>query len=256
MTSPSQPPPSTPLGGRRILLARDQFDDPIARALAQAGARVDALRLTRQVGTDRRAAVTARARLATGAYDWLVITSAAALRYLDARLTSASTRLAAVGPRTAAALEATTGRQVDVVGPAGAEELVEALASAGVGAGSRVLVPQSGLARPVLTDGLQDLGAQVDAVAVYTTVEVGHESIDAPVAQAWSAGAYDAVVVTAGSSAQALTKALGQVPPGTAVVTLGEPSRRAAVDAGLAVAAVAASPTPEGVARAVIAALS
>ncbi|MFA4965696.1 MAG: uroporphyrinogen-III synthase [Thermoleophilia bacterium] len=79
--------------------------------------------------------------------------------------------LAAVGPRTAAALEE-RGLTCDVMADDFvAEGLVEALARRGVApAGARVLLPSARLARPVLPDALRAGGARVDVLVVYDTV--------------------------------------------------------------------------------------
>src|SRR5690606_10987088 len=79
-------------------------------------------------------------------------------------------RVAAVGRATAEAARA-AGWEVDVVP---AEEtgtaLVVALREAGLGPGSRVLLPISALGSDTVPAGLRGLGATVDRVTAYRTV--------------------------------------------------------------------------------------
>ena len=86
----------------------------------------------------------------------------------DARSLAAA-RVAAIGPGTAAALRA-HGIQADVVAERSvAEGLLEALADEPLD-GKRVLIARAAAARDVLPDGLRELGAEVDVVALYETV--------------------------------------------------------------------------------------
>jgi uroporphyrinogen III methyltransferase/synthase len=81
----------------------------------------------------------------------------------------AGARVAAIGPGTAAALRA-HGIEPDVVPERSvAEGLLEALSDEPL-AGKRVLLARAASARDVLPDGLRELGAEVDVVALYETV--------------------------------------------------------------------------------------
>lgn len=281
----STPPDPThsaaqPLAGRRVLLGRSRPADPFARVLREAGAEVDTLALTVTSPGTPEEVERAHALISSGWPQWVVVTSAQTLEVLDlSRLGTSEeanggavrgdsqdgvsarscedgclllppTRLAAVGPRTAHALAAVTGRQPDVVGGSDAEALAQALEEAGVGPGTQVLLPQSALARPVLAERLEDLGAQVQRAAVYTTVTAPASCLPPAFATHWRGGAWDAVVLTAGSAARALTELAGPAPASTVVVTLGRPSQLAAQAAGLKVAALAPTPTAEGVLKA------
>lgn len=274
------------LAGRRVLLGRSRPADPFVQALSEAGAEVDALALTCTAPGAAEEVEQARFLLESLWPEWLVVTSAQTLEVLDLSLLAASPRagatpragclpdsssasrsqegcslvplprLAAVGPRTAHALAAVTGRQPDVVGDSDAEALAQALEEAGVGPGTRVLLPQSALARPVLAERLAELGSQVRRAAVYTTVPVPASSLPPAFSTHWRAGAWDAVVLTAGSAARALVDLAGPAPTRTAVVALGRPTQQAAQAVGLRVATVAPAPTAGGVLRAVSQALN
>lgn len=113
-----------------------------------------------------------------------------------------------------------------------------------------ICLPQSQLAAPTLAQGLNQLGWQVDAVAAYTTVPL--TQLPAHLKTQWQAGAWDAVVVTAGSSAQALLQLLGPPPEKTAVVSIGQSTTARCRELGLRVDATAATPRAEHITQAII----
>ena len=113
-----------------------------------------------------------------------------------------------------------------------------------------ICLPQSQLAAPTLAQGLSQLGWQVDAVAAYTTVPL--PQLPAHLKTQWQAGAWDAVVVTAGSSAQALLQLLGPPPEKTAVVSIGQSTTARCRELGLRVDATAATPRAEHITQAII----
>lgn len=113
-----------------------------------------------------------------------------------------------------------------------------------------ICLPQSQLAAPTLTQGLSQLGWQVDAVATYTTEPL--PQLPAHLKTQWQAGAWDAVAVTAGSSAQALLQLLGPPPEKTAVVSIGKSTTARCRELGLRVDATAATPRAEHITQAII----
>lgn len=113
-----------------------------------------------------------------------------------------------------------------------------------------ICLPQSQLAAPTLAQGLSQLGWQVDAIATYTTVPL--PQLPAHLKTQWQAGAWDAVVVTAGSSAQALLQLLGPPPEKTAVVSIGQSTTARCRELGLRVDATAATPRAEHITQAII----
>lgn len=113
-----------------------------------------------------------------------------------------------------------------------------------------ICLPQSQLAAPTLAQGLSQLGWQVDAVAAYTTEPL--PQLAAHLKTQWQAGAWDAVVVTAGSSAQALLQLLGPPPEKTAVVSIGKSTTARCRELGLRVDATAATPRAEHITQAII----
>ena len=122
---------------------------------------------------------------AEGAFDWLVFTSANAVEAVEARLRDlgiplgpiAQTRVAAVGPGTAAAVADRLGITAD---PFPEEHLAEALAEQLVARrAQRVLIPQAELAREALVRILVANGVEVEAVTAYRTV-LGSGGDDVP----------------------------------------------------------------------------
>ena len=114
----------------------------------------------------------------------------------------------------------------------------------------RVLLPLGDLARPTLEVGLRERGYEPLRVTTYRTVS--HPAPDDVVA-AWRDGAFDAVVLTSGSVAREVA---GQLGPRSDVsaVAIGEPTRRAAVETGQAVASVARTADDDGLLAALVAA--
>lgn len=221
------------LVGRRILLPR--ADGALADALRAAGADVDAVPVTR----------TEELPFALpGTCDWVILTSPTAVAVLaeaDVELDMLGDAIAAVGPATAAAITE-LGYEVDLMprGRSDAEALLAALLAAEPD-GASAVIPGSALARPVLADGLAAAGWDVETIATYTTAPLAEPPANRP----WPD--YDAVVLTAGSIAEATASLLGVAPAGVAVIAFGEPTARAAAASGWAVTATAATQDAAGV---------
>lgn len=221
------------LVGRRILLPRS--DGALADALRAAGAEVDAVPMTR---------TEVLPFALPGTCDWVVLTSPTAVAVLaeaDVELDLLGDAIAAVGSATATAIT-DLGYDVDLV-PAGRSDaealLAELLAAEPEGASA--VIPGSALTRPVLADGLAEAGWEVETIATYTTVPLE----TAPPLRPWAD--YDAVVLTAGSIAEATASLLGLPGPRTAVIAFGQPSARAAAAVGWNIDAIAATQDAAGV---------
>ena len=119
-------------------------------------------------------------------------------------------------------------------------------------AARRVLLPASALADPALADGLRRAGWEVEQVAAYTTVTADACNLPPDLEHRWATGGVDAVVLTAPSTTRAVLELLGPPPQGTGLVAIGATTAAATRELGLTVAAVAPSPTPEGVRQATI----
>ena len=267
---PPQHPPDepreaadAPLAGRVVLLPRVKEPDRIASALERAGAEVLRAAVTRTVPGEAAALEATARRIAAGEAAWLVLTSARTVEtlapYLHVPVPSAL-QVAVVGPATARAWTELTGAAPDLVSRGSAAALLEEPVLVGPppapSAAKRVLLPASALADPALADGLRQVGWEVEQVSAYTTVTASACDLPPGLDDSWAAGGVDAVVLTAPSSTRAVLELLGPPPATTRLVTIGATTAAAARELGLPVAAIAPSPTPEGVLRAVIAAMT
>ncbi|TQL02433.1 uroporphyrinogen-III synthase [Cellulomonas sp. SLBN-39] len=223
--------------------------------------------------------------LGAGWYEWLAVTSQAAVAVLAQRAAHADeplaaivrrggAQVAAVGPGTRRALEA-LDVPVALVPPvrSTAADLVAAFPAPGTArapeppAGSaftrgpwpaaptpttgRVLVPRGDLAAPTLTDGLAAAGWQVDDVVAYRTVPAEPPPPD--VATAWADGTIRAVLLTSASSVRSLVDHLGPPPASTLVVVIGPSTAVQARRSGLRVDAVAREQSLAGLVTALVA---
>ena len=248
-----------PLSGRVVLLPRLKERDRIASALERAGAMVLRAAVTRTVPGEAAALEATARRIAAGKAAWLVLTSARTVEALAPYLhvpVPSTLRVAVVGPATARAWTELTGTAPDLVARGSAAALLEEPALAGPppapNAARRVLLPASALADPALADRLRQAGWEVEQVAAYTTITADAHDLPPGLERAWAAGGVDVVVLTAPSSTRAVLDLLGPPPRGTGLVAIGATTAAATRGLGLPVAAVASSPTPEGVLQATI----
>lgn len=275
------------LAGLRVALPRLKSDDAIAAALKTAGAQVDTFALTQTVPIESAQLEQVRERLAAGYYAWVVLSSWRAAQAVLPQLNTlalaseaatresstkqslgqadqpdsiqqadsiqGTTHLAVVGQSTAEWVNSHCALKPTLVGAGSAAKLLEVFPTpptTPTAATPTICLPQSQLAAPTLAQGLSQLGWQVDAVAAYTTVPL--PQLPAHLKTQWQAGAWDAVVVTAGSSAQALLQLLGPPPEKTAVVSIGQSTTARCRELGLRVDATAATPRAEHITQAII----
>jgi len=193
-------------------------------------------------------------------FAWVVFTSAngvdaffdrgLAPAGLDSRALAPS-RLAAIGPGTAAAL-ARRGLRPDLVPERFvAEALLEAFPDAS--GRQRVLLARAELARDVLPDGLAAKGYAIDVLAVYRTVAA---TADPAVVERVRAGRVDAITFTSSSTVHNFCDAVGTVSgPLPLVVSIGPVTSRTAAERGLGPDAEADPHTIDGLVDAVCARL-
>ena len=156
-----------PLVGWRVLVPRGgKWGDGVAATLRALGATPVIAPLINFAGAEDPLALTkALQELSDGQFDWIVITSATTVDVLTSQATRVpdSTRIAAVGETTAAAL-ALAGYRVDFVPSSdnSARGLVKEWPASDIR--GRVLIPQSDIAEPTLVAGLSKLGFAVEFV--------------------------------------------------------------------------------------------
>src|SRR5262249_42507718 len=139
-------------------------------------------------------------------FDWLIVASPRAVAALmDARggaALPANVRTAAVGAKTAACLAAPGAAAPLPAAREGAAALIETLRGADDWRDRRVLIPRAAEGGCEIALALERLGAIVEEVAAYRTIERPREEI----AAAWSAAAPEAAVVASPSAARALVR--------------------------------------------------
>jgi uroporphyrinogen III methyltransferase/synthase len=210
-----------PLFGKRVLVTRAREQAGSAEALLREAGAEPVVVPTIVIGAPDDPAPLARAveELRAGAYAWVAFTSANGVERTwdaiaraggDARAFGAS-RLAAIGPATAAALER-HGLKADVQakefkGEGLAEEMLAAMGAAGTAPG-RVLVARAAKAREVLPETLRAAGWKVDVVAAYQTRPPGRASVESLAADL-EAGRIDVVTFTSSSTVDNLCDLLG-----------------------------------------------
>ncbi|SHE88359.1 uroporphyrinogen III methyltransferase / synthase [Desulfacinum infernum DSM 9756] len=194
-----------PLFGRTVLVtrARQQASD-FKRLLEEKGARCVEFPTIRIAPPESWEPLD-RALSELQTYDWVIFTSVNGVRFFMERLFEAGkdvralagVKLAAIGPKTAEALEA-RGLRLDVVpGEYRAEGILQAMGADSV-QGARILLPRAKVARDVLPETLRKWGALVDVVPAYETV-LPTEGADR-VAEMLREGRVDVVTFTSSST--------------------------------------------------------
>ncbi len=111
-------------------------------------------------------------------YDWLIFTSANGVKYFLKRVKEnrkdirclKGINLCAIGPKTAAVLERLSVRVDFIPSEYKAEAIIEKLGTNKI-KGNKILIPRAAVAREVLPEELVKLGATVDVVDAYKTIE-------------------------------------------------------------------------------------
>jgi uroporphyrinogen III methyltransferase/synthase len=138
-------------------------------------------------------------------YQWIIFTSANGVRFFFSRLQERGRDvrdlkglgICTIGPATARAVEE-RGLRVDIVPD---EYISEGIVSAFTGknlGGKKILLPRAEMARDVVPEGLEKLGAAVDVVTVYRTVRSGYKRSD--LQPLMDAGKVDVITFTSPST--------------------------------------------------------
>jgi uroporphyrinogen-III synthase len=247
---PQQSP--KPLQGWRVLVPRGgPWGDGVAATLRTQGAIPVVAPLINFAPTNDQATLDqALADLAAGVFDWLTVTSATTVDVLYAyrAVVPTSTRIAAVGETTAAALQA-VGYRVDLVpdldnSAAGMAEQLIALEPQA----RDILALRSEIAKPVLTSMLSDAGHRVRSVIAYRTVGV---PVTDRIAEDVRSGRINAILVTSGSVAEQVHLQFRDIPSTTLIAAIGPRTAKDARRAGLSVDVVADTQTVDALIDAV-----
>lgn len=238
-----------PLIGWRVLVPRGgKWGDGVAAQLRNLGADpviAPLINFAPSQEPDRLAAELEA--LQSGAYGWLVVTSATTVDVLVGYgvRPPATTRIAAVGETTAHALQL-AGYSVDVVPTDhSARGLVREWP--GTPHQGRVLVPHSELAEPSLVSGFRERGIDASFVSAYRTVGVAAPTdVTADIAE----GRIRGLVISSGSVARQVAEQFAPLPTSTVVVCIGPRTAFDARAAGLTVHRIAEERTTTALVRA------
>jgi uroporphyrinogen-III synthase len=239
------------LEGRRIVVTRRQGQSAtLVDRLRERGATVLEVPAIETVPPEDPGPLDA-ALSALDRYDWIVLTSPNAVAAVLTRLTvlglyprlTAAARLASVGPATTLALRSSFPEDKVSLEPKEhrAEGLLAAFSERNM-AGKRLLLPASTLARDTLVEGLRRLGAVVEVVTAYATIEP--PGLEAAVARCLEEG-FDLALFASPSAVEAFARAAGTRASGLKVAVIGPTTEATAVALGLDVRGVASPSTLE-----------
>ncbi|WP_419930619.1 uroporphyrinogen-III synthase [Candidatus Poriferisodalis sp.] len=249
--------PLGPLAGRTVVVTRASHQaGPLATSLRERGATVVVAPALAVVPPLDGGQPLDDALLRLEQYSWVAFTSSNAVAATFARADRrgvrrrfARIRTAAVGPATAARVEAEVGRPVNLV-PDQSDAAGLAAAFPDARADDWCFVPQSAQARPELVDGLRARGWNVDAVSAYRIVTPTlSDHLIADVSGA------DAVVFASPSAVRGHLSQIGSQGVTGKIVCIGRTTAAACRQADVPVAAVADGPTDAGLVEAVAAVL-
>ena len=252
------------LRGRNVLICREQSESrELLAAFAELGATATAQALIETVPpADPAQLRTAVAAWNRGECDWCAVTSAHGARaFAAAGAVSGAGLVAAVGPATAAALEA-HGFAVDLMperdfsGQGLADALIARLGGAPASAAvRRVLLPVSDLADSTVESALAAAGHKPSRVTAYRTVPATLRTGASDVFAAVAGGTFDAVLVLSASGAAQLATVTPEIPLDTRIIAIGHPTARALSAAGLRADVIADPHTGHGLVAACVATL-
>ena len=158
-----------------------------------------------------------------GQFDWIVFTSANAMRFFFERLRAVGLDCRALARAMVAVIGKTSAERLSEFGIA-ADMRPNTESSAGLlrefevlgMRDKKILVPQSEIASNELSEGLAGMGAIVEKLPIYRTVEVDPGEIDFD--------HVDQILFTSGSTIRAFVKRFGTVPTHIKAYCLGLPS--------------------------------
>jgi uroporphyrinogen III methyltransferase / synthase len=193
-------------------------------------------------------------------YDWLIFTSANGVTFFFERLFTKNrdirdlkgVKICCIGPATAQQVEG-KGIRVDLVPKKFISEGILKSFSGKNLKGKKILIARAAEARDVLPEGLKKLGAKVDVVTAYETVNSGKKrnELETP----FKENQVDVITFTSSSTVNNFVKIMGRdfsLPKGVKVACIGPVTAAAAKKAGFAVDIHQEEYTIEGLVQALI----
>jgi uroporphyrinogen III methyltransferase/synthase len=249
-----------PLFGRGIVITRPEAQaEEMTELLQREGARVIPFPTIRieppENFQDMDGALTN-----IGKYHWIIFTSANGVRAFFQRLRDLGRDvrdlkgigLCAIGPVTASIIEH-SGIRVDIVPD---EYVSEGVVRAFRGIDLKdknILLPRAAAARDVIPDGLKKLGAQVDVVTAYRTVNSGRRKSELDAL--FKEGKVDVITFTSPSTVTNFFEIMGRhylLPQSVRVACIGPVTATAARNAGLRVDILQATYTVPGLVQSLV----
>ena len=252
-----------PLFGRRIVVTRSREQaSELTERLEELGAEVIEFPTIKIAPPEDFGPLDAAIRN-VASFDWIIFTSANGVRHFFDRCRTlgvdirslAGPRLAAIGPGTAAALEALLLRVDMQPQKFVAEAVIAEFKKLGNVSGLRILLPRTEIARSLIPDELRAFGAQITEVQAYVTQVEDHPDpaviermLDVPV---------DVVTFTSSSTVRNFVQCLGRqrmekIMAHARCASIGPITTRTAQDLGLKVAIEAAESTIPGLVEAIL----
>ncbi|MCK9362840.1 MAG: uroporphyrinogen-III synthase [Syntrophales bacterium] len=232
-----------PLSGRGVVITRpEKQSGELTRLLSTQGARVINFPVI-QIAPPADWSMLDRAIEKLESYRWIIFTSANGVVFFFGRLREQGkdirelkgVKIAAIGPATAAAIEA-LGIKVDLMPDEFVSEgVVKAFAGRDL-QGCSVLLPRAQEARDVIPAGLAKLGATVEVATVYRTISTDRDPSE--LIRLFEDGEISALIFTSGSTVVNFMKIMGvdfHLPSQVKVATIGPVTEAAAEKAGLPV---------------------
>lgn len=247
-----------PLFGQRIVITRPREQaEALAAPLRALGAEVIELpTIEIRPADDYSALDAAISRLQQ--YDWLIFTSANGVRFFLDRLDTSALdmrcirgKICAIGPATRAVLEK-HHIKIDVTGQEYvAEGLLQSLAGSDMQS-KKILIARAAVARDVIPVELRKRGATVDVVEAYRTCAPDGLAERTAAALA-KPGTW--VTFTSSSTVTNLISAIGKLPDGVRVASIGPITSETLRAAGIRIDAEANPHTAQGLVDAIVAAI-
>ena len=193
-------------------------------------------------------------------YDWLIFTSANGVAFFFERLFEKNKdirdlkgiKICCIGPATAQQVES-KGIRVDLVPKKFISEgILESFSGINL-RGKKILIARAAKARDVLPTGLKKLGAKVNVVTAYVTVNSGKKKKE--LETLFKENQVDVITFTSSSTVNNFAKIMGRnfsLPKSVKVACIGPVTEAAATRAGLSIDIHQAEYTMEGLVQALI----